>query len=348
MRNRILAWSAAAAAAVALPVLLLVVFGKSATPAYALAQTVEAVRNLTTVHLKCDPPCNGAGEIWVQFDDTGKLQLGRLDFPASEDGPKVVIWKRDVAEVWFKAKNSVLTLREPKAVANLEAEIRKLDPKEIVAQLYQAQAAGKDDIQIKQPSVKGEPIKVTQTTRRDGQDRRDVFLVDPETKLLRQLDKYVVKGGRDTLEGSIVITGYNEPIDPAVFTPELPADVMRVDWTTQEVGLPQGGLSNEAIAAKVAREFFEALIARDYAKAGLLYSGMPAAKIQGAFGKLTFVEIVSVGAATPGANPKTGTLDVPCEVKVKDPNGVEGVQKCVAKVRPVHGQPGRWAIDGGI
>jgi len=47
-------------------------------------------------------------------------------------------------------------------------------------------------------------------------------------------------------------------------------------------------------------------------------------------------------------NPKNGSLDVLCEVKVKDPNGVEGVHKFVAKVRPVQGQPGRWAIDGGI
>jgi hypothetical protein len=33
------------------------------------------------------------------------------------------------------------------------------------------------------------------------------------------------------------------------------------------------------IAAKVAREFFEALIAQDYEKAGLLYAGMPAARM---------------------------------------------------------------------
>jgi hypothetical protein len=348
MRNRILAWSAAAAAVLALPLVLMIVIGKTANTAYALEQTVAAVRTVTTVHLKCDPPANGAAEIWIQFDEAGQLQYGRVDFPASQDGPKVVILKRDVAEVWLKAKNSLLTLREPKAVAGLEAMIGQLDPKQVVEQLYKAQAEGKDDIKIEPPAAKGDPITVTRTTHRDSQERRDVFLVDPETKLLRQLDRYVREGESYTRVSGITIVGYNQPIDPTVFAPELPADVMRIDWTTQQVGLAQGDLSREDIAAKVAREFFEALIARDYAKAGLLYSGIPAAKLQEGFGAVTFVRIVSIGVATPDANPMTGFLNVPCEVVVKEAGGDETARKFVAKVRPVHGQPGRWAIDGGI
>jgi hypothetical protein len=348
MRNRILAWSAAAAAVIALPLVLFVVFGKSASPAYALDQTVEAVRSLTTVHLTCDPPGPGVGELWAEFDATGQLRLARLDFPASEDGPKVVVWKRDVAEVWFKQKNSVLVLRDPQAIADLAEKIRQLDPKESVERLYRAQTEGRGDVLIGAPAAEGAPITITWTVQREKQQCQDVYQVDPETKLLRRLDKYVLKDGEYVSAGSILIAGYNERIDPAVFNPPAPADATRIDWTRQEVGLPQGTLNNEEIAAKVAREFFEALIAQNYAKAGQLYAGMPEARMKEVFGKITFMKIVSIGAATPNADARTGFLDVPCEVQLKDADGKVVRQKLVAKVRPVHGQNGRWAIDGGI
>ena len=50
------------------------------------------------------------------------------------------------------------------------------------------------------------------------------------------------------------------------------------------VGLEKGDLTDEEIAAKVAREFFEAVIAADYRKAGLLYEGIPAEKMKETFG----------------------------------------------------------------
>ena len=50
--------------------------------------------------------------------------------------------------------------------------------------------------------------------------------------------------------------------------------------SNRTIGLEKGDLTNDEIAAKVAREFFEALIAEDYAKAGLLLEGMPAERMK--------------------------------------------------------------------
>ena len=88
------------------------------------------------------------------------------------------------------------------------------------------------------------------------------------------------------------------------------------------------------------------MIAEDYAKAGQLLSGIPAAKMRELFGKSDFVRIVSIGTPTPHPNPKTRFLCVPCEVEI-EVNGVKSTRKYTPNVRPVYNQPDRWAIGGG-
>ena len=53
----------------------------------------------------------------------------------------------------------------------------------------------------------------------------------------------------------------------------------------------------------MAKEFFEALIAEDYAKAGLLMEGMPAEKMKEMFGRFKFQRIVEVGKPVAGSTP---------------------------------------------
>ena len=51
----------------------------------------------------------------------------------------------------------------------------------------------------------------------------------------------------------------------------------------------------------MAREFFEAIIAEDYAKAGLLLGGMPAERMKEVFGRVKYQRIVEVGKPAAGA-----------------------------------------------
>ena len=71
---------------------------------------------------------------------------------------------------------------------------------------------------------------------------------------------------------------YNQPIDASAFTLNVPADAMIIDQTTQEVGLLQGQLTDKEIAVEVVRQFAQALISRDFVKAGQLLEGIPAQK----------------------------------------------------------------------
>jgi hypothetical protein len=109
--------------------------------------------------------------------------------------------------------------------------------------------------------------------------------------------------------------GQNKPIDPKVFDLDLPEDVVRSDWIKRPPGLVNGGLTKEQMATKVAREFFEALIAKDYDKAGLIYSGIPAERMKAVFGRLNVLRIVEIGTPTLGQHPDPTTFAVPVKVE---------------------------------
>jgi len=299
-------------------------------------------------------------DAWAQFDENGELLCLRTSLPQTEDGPKEVVWQKDKAEVWLKAKKLAVVVREPNMLAMISKAF--FDPKLAMAELYEAEAQGKVQIETEEPSTEGEPIRVTATWAEsevsaaskkssprllDSPAAKEVYLVDPETKLLQQLESYKLEGSDYEFIGRRKFLDYNEPIDPAIFKLNVPAEVVRIDQTTQEVGLAKGDLGDEEIAVEVVRQFFEALIAEDYAKAGQLFEGMPAEKMAQGFGKIKFLRIVSIGRPAPHPRPETRFLCVPCEVEIQA-DGTKSVRKFVANVRAVYNQPDRWTIGGGI
>jgi hypothetical protein len=126
---------------------------------------------------------------------------------------------------------------------------------------------------------------------------------------------------------------------------------MKIDQTTQKVGLPQGAMTNDEVAVEVVRQFWQAMIDKDFAKASQMYEGIPVAMLEKAFadsskGKL--LEIVSVGPVQPHWMPKTGGVNVPCTIKIeKDGQVVEQTFDKIG-VRQVRNQPGLWTIFGGL
>ena len=99
------------------------------------------------------------------------------------------------------------------------------------------------------------------------------------------------------------------------------------------------------------RQFFEALKVQDYDKAGSLWGGIAAAKMQQWFGKMKVIQIVSIGEPQPQPIPGVGGFIVPCEVQMQDEAGNTYNKKWErVAVRPVdeRKQPDRWNIHGGI
>ncbi len=347
MRSHWTKLGAAAAAVVAVAALFPIVFDGSAAPAYALEQTIEANRGVRAIHVEFEPAGSGLGELWAQFDEYGELLRLRMDFPNTPfDGPKTVAWQDDKGEIWFKRKKSAVVVREKDMLRRFRSDERVMlfNPRLLVERLYEARAQGKAGIETTEPAAGGEPITLTVTSGEGGK-YREVYKVDPETKLLQEFAKYRLKADRHDLTLRLKYLAYNDAVDPNAFTLVIPDDVMRVDQTVEDVGLARGDLSREQIAVSVARQLFEALIAKDYPRAGKVAGGFSGAWIRQKFDSTHFVRIVSIGQPTP-APPETGALRVPCEIELET-GGAREVKKYTLSIRPIYGRPGRWAISGG-
>lgn len=333
------------AAAVVVAALAVGLLMSSSPSGYALAQTLEANRGVRFVHIQADPPGDGLADAWAQFDDEGRPLHLRLEFPKTEDGAKVVVWQKGKAEIWFKDKKSAVVVYDSKVLAQISQAF--LNSQQVMERLYARAEAGLAKIEIMEPAGKGEPVRLT-VVWPDRPALREVYLVDRETKLLRTMETYgKVDGDVYRFLGRLQYLGYNEPIDPAFFTLDLPPDVVRVDQTTQEIGLAKGDMTDNQVAVAVVRQFFEAVGAKDYAKARRMYEGIPAEKVKEIFGQADRVQIVSLGEPTPHARPETQFLCVPFEVELET-GGTKSTKKGTAYVRPVYNHPDHWTINDGI
>lgn len=345
----------AAAAVIILAVVLTINLWNES--AYVLADTIEANHTVRYLHIKdiASEHEDEPKEFWVECDGLGKIVNARMHMPqwaSPDDGAKTIVWNQNKVQVYFKKKN-LLFIAADKTIADRMLQIvQSSDPRLAMERLYKRQAQGKVKIEIDQPADKAEPIVVTATYLPESSSphRREVLFVDQATKLVIATEYYQLKDGEYQYVGTQEYYDYNQTIDVKMFTleDEVPADVTRIDQTIQEVGLAQGNLSDEEVAVEVARQFFEALIAADYAKAGKLLEGMPADKIQQGFGNTKFLRIISIGPAGPHPIPKTGGLVVPSTVEIEKDGQISEWKLERLGVRQVFNQPGRWTIFGGI
>ena len=315
------------------------------TAVYALEETLQANLGLRSVHLRVDSG-EETREIWAEFGDNGQLSRVRINSTKSEDGDKQVVFQNDKAEVWFKSKGNVLVLRDKEALEKMSKELANYNPKVMAQELYDSQAKGKAKIQTEKPAGDGAPIKLT-VTPTENANEQETYLIDPKTKLVKQFKKYRVVNGKPELTDTIDFLSYNEPIPANTFVLNVPEGVTRMDWITHEVGVAKGDLSEIEISKKVAREFFEALVAKDYAKAGSIYSGLPEGRMKETFGNFEFKRIVSIGEPKPYGDVRLHMYEVPCEVEW-GANGVTQVREFKPYIRPEEGHPDRWLISGGI
>jgi hypothetical protein len=325
------------------------------TPAYAIEQTIEACHSVRYLHIQSFvSPDQEPGKTWVEFDEVGQVKNVRLDVPewaGGGDGPKLIVWKEDKAQVWMKKKKSLVTIKDKTVAAQMVKMAEQLDPKLAVERLQRDEEQGKTRLEIEEPKDKAEPIVVTATSidEDDSPFQRVVLFVDQATKLVISVELYKLQGEQYQKVITLEYYDYNQPIDPKMFTmDDIPDDVLRLDQTTQEIGLAQENLTDKEIAVKVVRQFYEALIAKDYAKAGRLFEGIPPEKIQEMFGDMNVVQIVSIGEAVPHPITGVGGFQVPCKIEIEK-NGVTSIYEPHGPgVRPVHGQPDRWGIHGGV
>jgi hypothetical protein len=355
MNSKITKYSAAAVIIIVV-VLTVSIFNNTMPTAYAIEQTIEASHSVRYLHTKVyEPGHDEPKEFWVEFDKYGDVKHVRMDFPewaGGGDGPKIIVWNENIADVWFKRKKSLIKMPNRTVADDMLQMVEKFDPKGVLERLRDQNLDGLVKIDIDQPSNKSNPIVVTATSLPGNTvlpGKRGVLFVDQSTKLVTHIDLYQLKDDEYEYGGTIKFYDYNQRIDPKMFTlDEAPSNVMKIDYTTQEVGLTQGNLTDKEIAVKAVREFYEALIVQDYAKAGQIYSGVLATKMQERWQNITVLQIVSISEPIPHPYPGVGGFQVHCEIEIEK-DGVKSIMKPYGPaVRPVHGQPHRWNIHGGV
>jgi hypothetical protein len=132
---------------------------------------------------------------------------------------------------------------------------------------------------------------------------------------------------------------------------EIPKDVSVTNQLNQLIGIPQGSMTDEQAAAETVRQFFQALIDKDYKKAGSIYSGISEEEMKKYFSKLNVIAIISIGSPTP--HPETGphSFRVPCKLEITTPDGKKTTWEPYgpfARCGDDEMHPDRWIIHGGI
>jgi len=307
---------AAAATIIAVVLLGIHFLDKSATPAYALEQTIEANQDIRFLHFRFD--CSNVDmnkEAWIQYDQNDNIKNIRVNF-GFRDGEnkdlvevwnegKTLVWKRHVNVLLIFDKIAEYKIYTPMMLAFAE----RFDPKQAIVYLYKMQQDGRATIEIKNGTKNDEPIRILGRYLRGKYLTHyrpnmphwyDVLVVDPQTKLVTQIELYEVKDGGDELQGVYKDYDY-QPFDPNIFDieKEVPSDAVRIveyDCTdVNSVGIERGNLDANQIGPVVVQEFFNALIARDYEKVGQLFGGMPTNEAEMQFGNINIVRVVSIG-----------------------------------------------------
>ena len=354
MKSRITKYAVAATVVIAAG-LAITFLDKTVAPAYAIEQTIEACHSVRYLHVQSYvSPEQETGKTWVEFDESGQVKSVRIDLPewaGGGDGPKLVIWKDNIAQVWMKKKEALVTIRDKTVADQMLKMAEQLDPKLAIERLQKQKEEGKISLEIQEPENKAEPVVVTARSLNgdDSPFQQVILFVDQATKLVLSVELYKQLGAEYQKFITLEYYDYNQPIEPKMFTmDDVPEDVMRVDQASQEIGLAKGNLTDKEIAVQVVREFYEALIAKDYAKAGRLFEGIPAEKIQEMFSDMNVVGIVSIGEAVPHPHPGVGGFQVPCKIEIEKDVVKSIYEPFGPGVRPVHGQPNRWGIHGGV
>jgi len=94
----------AAAAVIVIAVMVAINFlDKSVTPAYAIEQTIEAMRAIHSVHAYCSDWDNSEGELWLQVNP----ETGQEEYYRSDQGNLLIVGTPQATYYYYKDKNLV-------------------------------------------------------------------------------------------------------------------------------------------------------------------------------------------------------------------------------------------------
>ena len=319
--------------------------------AFGVDQVIAAYNKVRSLHIKQMNPADARpNEYWIKCNDRGQVQEGRYNLYGTEDGDKFITWTPEKTEIWFKSKNGFLVMQSKQLGDSLQYLIDTSQPQLVLKKVAAAQKAGKVDVQTREPGGGQTNATITVTTIREHV--KVVYYVDRSTDLITRMERFTMEGGKDVLKTTFEFSDYNVPVDEKVFSlrNELPPDVHVADQLHQTIGVPQGGLTDAQAAADTVRQFFQAVLDKNYKKAGLISSGVSDEFVKTSLGESTVIRIVTVGPAELQTKMGKRVYRVPCTLEVVQPSGKTVFCYPSPYVRPGDDEahPNNWNISGGL
>jgi outer membrane lipoprotein-sorting protein len=202
---------AAAAIIIIVVVLSIGLWDKSIPAAYAVEQTIEAMRNVTTVHCYITTFTGERMEMWSKINqETGENEYFYIDSPETE-----ITATPDETYMYNKGKNVVIHL---KGAGHVKSDVRLGRFIEDMVSMAQS-VNGK--IQINPRDVDGEKPVILLVIETDKMTIESV--IDSETKLpISMVFKPKGEPQPGQIGKSINEMSYNEPLPEGIFDFEIP------------------------------------------------------------------------------------------------------------------------------
>ncbi|MHC4585606.1 MAG: hypothetical protein ACYS3N_13825 [Planctomycetota bacterium] len=345
MKSRMTKLAAAAVIIIALYIFLQFPSGA----AYALQDTIDAYNSIRWLHINqsARDSTETRTELWLGCDQYGNVTKMRLESDNAGDsvGSLILAGGSDGTEVWLP-KHNLHIVGYGDASIMLGFNASELDPKFLIENLLEAQDRNEAIVDIDEPDQKTEPITVTVTYPQSSRSEnwKKVFYIDQADKLVKKIEKYELQDHVKTLRFS----DYNQPIDQMMFTltGDVPADAQVADVTDVEAGLLQGDMTDEQVAVEITRQFFEAVIAKNYYRAGQLYLAAPDFLVEKSFMGANMVKIISLGAAHPDPDPDSDSMICSCKALAEFGGQYYDVDAWKVKVQLVDEDTNCWLISG--
>jgi hypothetical protein len=302
--------SAAAAAAIVLCVVLISPRAQ-ARAVEIMTKGAQAVAKLTTIHLRGQlrtyPGDNFSAinpdgefhpvELWKELEPELKWRIEKSQRVVVMDGQSTVMLIKAGSPIGVKHPQRTTSAYDTEwlhRIANLS--------KTITNEVQNALARGWKLSVADEPGAEGRLKSVVTVMAKSGvpdndygkntfienADTRRVYRFDAESELLEAVQVYVVRPAGETKIFDLSQIEYNQPIDPKVWTLELPAEV---NWVQEPQKLSDNEKYSAMTAEQAARAFLEACAREDWDEAGKFYSPITPSLKQ-AYGGL---KIVSLG-----------------------------------------------------
>ncbi len=349
MKNRMTKLTVAAAAIAAVCILMQI-----PGAAYALQDTIEAYNSIRWVHINVSDVFSHetrTSEAWLGCDEQGNVT--KIRFQSDDVGDAIggltITGDSGQSQAWLPDHNLHLTGCGDVSIL-LSYDVSELDPGFLIKELREQESRGEVILDINEPTDKREPITVTVTYPQGSrsEDWKKVFYIDQATKLVIRIDKFERKDQEFQHVKTLEFFDYNQEIDQKMFTlaGEVPSGATAADMSEAEAGLAQGDMTDEQIATEVTREFFKALIAKDFVRAGRLYLAAPDFLVEKLVMGANVLKITSIEPGRPDPDPDSSTMLVSCKALAESGGQYFDLNAWEVRVSRVDEDANIWLISG--